>query len=133
MGARQAVFACFVASCAFLTVLFSVVRADPGDLPQLKITAEPRIGYAPGHVLVTVYAKPDANNRIFSLAIGATDSGFAASSQRSLDGDNERGELAKVTYKDVPPGNYLVVAALFDRHGKQLASRSIAVKKLARF
>lgn len=132
MGARQAVFACFVAACAWLTLLFSVVRADPSDLPQLKVTADPRIAYAPGAVLVTVYAKPDDRNRYFALAVGSPDSGFAASSQRSLDGEHERGELARVTYRDVPPGNYLVVAALFDRDGKQLASRSVDVTRLPR-
>jgi hypothetical protein len=132
MGGRHSVMATFLASLAFLTYLYGIIAVNAGDLPQLKVTAEPRLGYAPGHVIVTVYAKPDAQNRYFALSVGSNDSAFAASSQRRLDGEDEPGQLARVTYRDVPPGNYLVVATLFDRSGKQLASRSVDVTKLPR-
>jgi hypothetical protein len=103
------------------------------ELPQLKLTADPRIGFSPASITVTILAKPDARNRVFALSVGANDSGFAASTQRTIDGENERGELARVVYRDVPAGNYVVLAALYDREGKLLARREVDVKRLARF
>jgi hypothetical protein len=135
MGGRQAVFACFVASCAFLAYLFSVVTANAGlhELPVLKVTAAPRMAYAPANIEVVVIAKPDAKNRYLAVSLGATDSAFAGSSQRSLDGEQERGELARILYRDAPAGNYLVVVTLFDKAGKQIARREADVRRLPRF
>jgi hypothetical protein len=132
MGGRHAVFACFVVSALFLTVLFSVVRAEPDELPQLRLDVSPEMAFAPADVRVIVIAKPDDANRTLALGIGATDSLYASSSQKSINGSDDRGELASVTYRRVPAGTYLVVAALYDREGKMLAQVSKAVRRLAR-
>jgi hypothetical protein len=130
MGARQAVFACFVVSLLFLAGLHRVIAED---LPDLKVTAGPQLAFAPAHIDVVVIAKPDAKNRYLAVSLGATDSAFAGSSQRSLDGEHERGELARIQYKDAPAGNYWVIAALYDRNGKMLAKREAQVKRISRF
>jgi hypothetical protein len=132
MGGRHAVFACFVVSALFVTLLFSVVRAAPEELPQLKLDVSPTMAFAPADVVVVVIAKPDDANRTLALGIGATDAVYASSSQKSLNGSDERGQLASVTYRRVPAGNYLVVAALYDRDGKMLAQASKAVRRLSR-
>lgn len=130
MGGRRAVFACFVASVAFLALLFNVVRGD--ELPVLKVTATPRMAFAPAGIEVVVIARPDEANRYLAVSIGATDSPFAASSQRSLQGDDERGEVASLSYPKVPAGTYLVVAALYARDGTMIARETAGVRRLSR-
>lgn len=130
MGARKAVFACFVASLAFLALLFNVVRGS--ELPILKVTATPRMAFAPAGIEVVVIARPDEANRYLAVSIGASDSLFAASSQRSLRGEDERGEIASLSYPKVPPGTYLVVAALYARDGTLIARETADVRRISR-
>ena len=130
MGGRRAVFACFVASVAFLSLLFSIVRGD--ELPILKVTAGPKMAFAPAGIEVVVIARPDEQNRYLAVSIGASDSLFAASSQRSLRGEEERGEVANLSYPKVPAGTYLVVAALYARDGTMIARETADVRRLSR-
>lgn len=131
MDGRRAVFACFVASCAFLAYLYAVV-APARELPILKVTATPRMAFSPTAIEVIVIAKPDERNRYLAVSIGAADSLFAGSSQRSLRGEEEDGQVANLTYPKVPAGTYLVVAALYDRDGKMLARETADVKRISR-
>lgn len=130
MGARNAVFACFLVGLAFLVCLYRIVGAS--ELPQLKLDASPVMAFAPADVHVIVIAKPDERNRHLAVAIGANDSLYSSSSQQTLRGEEERGQLAEKTYRNVPPGTYLVVAALYDQDGKMLARASKEVRRISR-
>lgn len=133
MDARKTVFACFVASFAFLVLLYSIARAAPvGDLPTLKVTASPAMAFAPADINVLIIARPDSKNRYLAVSLGANDSAFAGSSQRSLDGENERGELANIKYRDAPSGTYYIIAVLYDREGKPIAKQEAKVRRLPR-
>lgn len=112
-------------------MLYSIIGVG-SELPRLKIVATPAMAFAPEDVYVVVIARPDERNRHLSLAIGASDSLYASSSQQSLQGEDERGQLTEKTYKHVPPGNYLVVAALYDREGNLLVRATKAVRRLSR-
>ena len=133
MGGRHAVFACYVVSAVFLACLFNVLRAaPPSELPILKVNARPVQAFAPADVDVVILAKPDDANRVLTISFAAPDSAFVRSTQQTLHGSEEQGQLASFTYRAVPAGTYILRVGLFTRDGKQRAVRDATVRRIGR-
>jgi hypothetical protein len=119
--------------CVLLLVTFFLsAHTTAHDLPDLKVTAGPQMAFGPADVTITVFAKPHDQNRYLALGMGSANSAYARSSQKSLDGENEPGQLANVLYRDVPAGDYLIVATLYTREGKIRAQKEATIKRLPR-
>lgn len=102
------------------------------ELPILKVDAKPGQAFAPADLDVVILAKPDDENRSIAISFAAPDSGFVRSSQQTLHGAEEMGQLASFTYRAVPAGSYILRVSLFNRHGKPRAVRDTTVRRIGR-
>lgn len=106
---------------AFVTtslMLVSTAGLDAGG--KLTLTVSPQISNAPSTVRVRATVARDAGNRV--LRIGADSGSFYRSSEIQLDGDRAP-LVTEVQLKNLPSGEYAVVAVLRDQMGHQTTVR----------
>lgn len=112
-------------TCLVILVLayaFHLVVTDA----KLKIVVEGgAFHFAPATVRLRIRVEPDVKNR--ALAVGIISPDFETSSLEQLDGD--KAPITRwVTYKDVPAGEYAVVAEVYrpeDRPWREETSVSV--------
>jgi len=101
----------------------SVVLAAVAGLDaraKLTLTVTPSVSSAPGTVVVRAVVPKDAANRL--LQIEADSGSFFRSSAIQLDGDRAP-LVTEVRLKNLPSGDYSVVAVLRDQDGHQTTVR----------
>ena len=99
-------------------LLAATAGLDGGAKLTLKVT--PNVSSAPSTVLVRATVPKDAANR--ALDIGADSGSFYRSSEIQLDGDRAP-LVTEVQLKNLPSGEYTVVAVLRDQMGHETAVR----------
>lgn len=105
-----------------ILLLTSGAGINAGEKLTLQVT--PTVSSAPSTVLVRATVAKDAHNRV--LQIGADSGTFYRSSQIQLDG--ERAPLiTEIHLKNLPSGEYTVVAVLLDEMGRRTTVRQTAV------
>jgi hypothetical protein len=87
---------------------------------RLTLTVTPNISSAPSTVVVRATVPKDAANR--ALHIEADSGSFFRSSEIQLDGDRAP-LITEVRLKNLPSGDYTVMAVLRDQDGHQTAVR----------
>ena len=98
-------------------LLLATVSVRAGE--KLNIRVSPSMGYHPATVVVHVYATRNAENR--GMEVIADSANFYRSSAVQLEG--EAAPFATdFTFRDVPEGEYAVIARLIGRDGKPRAS-----------
>lgn len=95
---------------------------NAGEKLTLKVT--PNLSSASSTVVVRAKAAKDAHNRV--LQIGADSGTFYRSSQIQLDGDRAP-LVTEIHLKNLPSGEYTVVAVLLDEMGHQTVVRRTAL------
>lgn len=99
-------------------LLAATAGLDAGAKLTLKVT--PNVSSAPSTVLVRATVPKDAANR--ALHIGADSGSFYRSSEIQLDGDRAP-LVTEVQLRNLPSGEYTVVAVLRDQMGHETAVR----------
>lgn len=103
-------------------LLVSGAGINASEKLTLKVT--PNVSSAPSTVVVRARVTRDPHNRV--LQIGAESGTFYRSSEIQLDG--ERAPLVtEIQLKNLPSGEYTVVAVLFDEMGRQTTVRRTAL------
>ena len=113
MGARKSAVGNFLVSLACLLYLYGIVIAAP----KVRVSVDLE---KPRTVAVLAFITPDEANRFVVVAIGTESGSYGSSSARALNGLDERTEHQFV-YRDIPRGEYLVVATVFDEDAKPIA------------
>lgn len=113
MGARKSVFCNFLVSFAFLAYLYGIVSAAP----KVRVSVDLE---RPRTATVLTFITPDEANRFVVVAIGTESGSYGSSSARALNGLDERTEHQFV-YRDIPSGQYLVVATVFGKDDQPIA------------
>lgn len=98
------------------------IGADGGDKLKLRVT--PNISNAPSTVSARAIIAPNAGNRV--LHIGADSGDFYRSSDVQLDGDKAP-MVTEVQLKNLPGGEYTMVAVLRDNRGHETVARQTLV------
>src|SRR5688572_26150822 len=89
--------------------------------PAVTISTRTRVAAAPATFMATVRVMPHAENRVLRVAIEADD--YYRSSDMQLAGlDAPR--TRTIVWKDLPAGNYCVVAIVFRATGRPAVVRS---------
>jgi hypothetical protein len=92
---------------------------------KLTMSVSPTIGTAPAYVIATVTVERDADNR--ELEVAAESANFFRSSLISLDGERAP-RTNQIAWKDLPGGEYAVVAVLYGKDGqRQSVQRSVVI------
>lgn len=106
------------------TILLLAGSAGINAGEKLTLQVTPNVSKAPSTVVVRAMVARDAHNRL--LQIGADSGTFYRSSQIQLDG--ERAPLVtEIQLKNLPSGEYTVVAVLLDEVGHQTTVRRTAL------
>jgi len=106
------------------TILLLAGGAAINASEKLTLQVSPNVSSAPSTVVVRARVAKDAHNRV--LRIGADSGAFYRSSEIQLDG--ERAPLVtEVQLKNLPSGEYAVVAVLLDEMGRQTTVRRTAL------
>ncbi|MGE0865242.1 MAG: hypothetical protein AB7P34_15215 [Vicinamibacterales bacterium] len=87
---------------------------------RLALKVTPNISSAPSTVVVRALVAKNADNRV--LHIGADSGSFYRSSEIQLDGENAP-LVTEIRLKNLPSGEYTVVAILRDQMGHQTSVR----------
>lgn len=106
------------------TSLLLAVSAGTGATEKMTVTVRPNISSAPSTVVVRAFIPQDSSNR--TLHVGADSGSFYRSSDIQLDGDNAP-LVTEVWLKNLPSGEYSVMAVLRDDMGHQTTVRSTVV------
>jgi hypothetical protein len=101
-------------------ILCSVLSANASEKLQLRVT--PKVSSAPADVLIYVSIQRDAENRL--LRVTADSAAFFRSSETQLDGE-ESPRVAVFTYRNLPSGNYTIVATLIGSNGRATDTKVI--------
>jgi hypothetical protein len=92
---------------------------------RLLLNVSPSIGMAPAYVVATITVERDADNR--ELEVAAESADFYRSSMINLDGDRAP-RTNRVTWKDLPGGDYRIVAVLYGADGhRAMVERSVVI------
>ena len=116
MGARNAVFACFLVAFVFTSYLYGIVTAAP----KVRVSVDLE---QPNSANVLVFVTPDEANKFIVVAIGTEDGSYGTSSSRGLNGAEDRTEHSFM-YRRIPRGQYLAVASVFNEEAKLIAQGS---------
>jgi hypothetical protein len=103
-----------------LLLLASSAGIDAGTGDKLTLRVTPNVSSAPSTVNVRAIIAPDADNR--TLHIEADSGAFYRSSDVQLEGDKAP-MVTEVQLKNLPSGEYTVVAVLRDRTGHETVAR----------
>lgn len=87
---------------------------------KLTLTVTPNVSSAPSTVVVRAMVPKHATNRL--LHIEADSGGFYRSSAIQLDGDRAP-IITEIRLRDLPSGEYTVMAVLLDEMGRQTMVR----------
>jgi hypothetical protein len=118
MGFRRASLA-----AAIVGLLLCSPGAHAGS--RLLLNVSPAIGAAPAYVVATVTVERDADNRELEVAAESVD--FFRSSMIVLDGERAP-RTNRVTWRDMPGGNYRIVAVLYGTDGhRATVERSVLI------
>ena len=113
---------------ATLAILIAAT-AGQGATERLTLRVTPNVSNAPSTVTVRAFVEKHAANR--SLAIAADSGSFYRSSEVQLEGDRAP-LVTQISLKNLPSGEYTVVAELRDNTGERIVVRH-TVLVLARF
>lgn len=105
-----------------ILLLAGTAGINAGDKLNLQVT--PTVSNAPSTVLVRARVAKDPHNRM--LQIGADSGTFYRSSQIQLDGEHAP-LVTEIHLKNLPSGEYTVVAVLLDEMGQRTTVRQTAV------
>jgi hypothetical protein len=105
-----------LATCAAAAATAATAMGPaPAGLAVVTATARPAILITRGDVRVEARVRPDADNRVLTIA-WSSDTGTAGQTVRPLDGDDGP-VLHELLLPATPAANYLFVASVFDKDG----------------
>ena len=108
---------------AVFAVLTVTILARPGTLTatnKLSMRLSQTVASAPAEVIVTATVERGADNRALEIAAESED--FFRSSLVTLDGD-QAPRTTQLSFKNLPSGEYVVVAVLHGSHGERTFER----------
>lgn len=108
------------AAAIVTTGLLLAATAGLGADTRLALKVTPNVSSAPSTVVVRALVAKHAANR--GLHIGADSGSFYRSSEIQLDGENAP-LVTEIRLKNLPSGEYTVVAVLRDQMGRQTMVR----------
>lgn len=109
-----------IATTSLLLLGGAGVTADE----KLTLRVTPNVSSAPSTVVVRARIAKNAQNRV--LQIGADSGTFYRSSEVQLDGESAP-LVTEVRLKNLPSGEYTVVAVLLDQTGRKTVVRQTAL------
>ena len=118
---------CILAALTIAAFLAATGATAANEKLALKVT--PNVSSAPSTVIVRAIVAPNADNRW--LHIEADSGAFLRSSHIQLDGDRAP-TVTEISLKNLPSGEYTVMAVLRDNLGNETVVRRTAIV-LARF
>lgn len=118
---------CTLAAVTIIGLLFATGSTTANEKLILKVT--PNVSSAPSTVTVRAIVAPNADNRW--LHIEADSGAFLRSSDIQLDGDKAP-LITELSLKNLPGGEYTVLAVLRDSIGTETVQRRTAIV-LSRF
>lgn len=109
-----------IAITSLLLLSGAGVNADE----KLTLRVTPNVSSAPSTVVVRARVAKNPQNRV--LQIGADSGTFYRSSEIQLDGDSAP-LVTEIRLKNLPSGEYTVVAVLLDQNGRKTVVRQTAL------
>ena len=104
--------------------LFLATGSLSADAP-LSMRVSTRVAIQPVDVVIHTFAARNADNRAIQVVVESSD--FYSSSEMTLDGD--RAPLSKeFRFRELPSGDYTVIATLIGRGGKPRATATDEVR-----
>lgn len=90
----------------------------------LSLTVSPSVSFAPTKLTISVHVEQRAENRTLQVTLD-DGGGYGRASTVQLEGMDAR-ITHRFEWRDIPAGDYLLVAKVFDSAGKVLAATSPA-------
>jgi hypothetical protein len=109
-------------------IVMAVLPAAGGEPLTLAVT--PTVAFAPATVRIRARIEPSADNRLLTIVADGVE--FYRSSDVPLEGD-QAPKTVELFFKDVPGGEYEVVAVLTDATGHRRAIARQAARVMSPF
>lgn len=96
-----------LAACVTVAMVLLLAHAVANDPKPLQLTVRPLVSFAPANLAIQVRIQPDDSDRWIS--VGMDNGEFRRGSGFTIEPDRM---LYLVSWRDVPPGEYLIIAAV---------------------
>ncbi len=100
-----------------LTLLLAYLLSHP---PVIALAVTPLVCRAPCDVRITVTVEPHSANRWFILQLDGT---MFQGTMKQLDGDHSPKTQPAIWFKDLPAGEYEIIAVVYRNVGRAEAGR----------